>query len=126
MDISDHVSTFAAIRRILKPSGLFVFSILHPCFLGSPFREPDEPVTTFDEDGEPVAYSIRRYSTEGFWESGGDGIRGRVGSYHRTVSTYVNALIEAGFTIARLLEPVRSGSGLGSEVPGELVISVTV
>ncbi|MEM7335792.1 MAG: hypothetical protein AAF490_27185, partial [Chloroflexota bacterium] len=45
------------------------------------------------------------YLDEGHWHSGGTGIRGRVGAHHRTISTYFNGLISAGFQILAVDEP---------------------
>ncbi len=39
MDIADHRAMFRAVKRVLKPDGKFVFSLLHPCF-ESPFMCP--------------------------------------------------------------------------------------
>jgi ubiquinone/menaquinone biosynthesis C-methylase UbiE len=127
MDVADHQAMFTAVRRILVPGGAFVFSMLHPCFEGRPFHVRDAPPYVLDESGHPIAYAVRRYATEGFWDSGGDGVRGRMGSYHRTLSTYVNDLISSGFTLERLVEPLAGGdavkTGLFAEVPTVLVIA---
>lgn len=123
MDVADHRPTFEAVHRVLTDDGVFVFSLLHPCFEGSPFRVPDEPKFMVGESGAPAAYVVRRYAAEGFWQSGGDGVRGRMGSHHRTVSTYLNDLIEAGFRVERLAEPVVPGAGLFSEVPQTMLIA---
>jgi SAM-dependent methyltransferase len=129
MDIPDHRRMFRAVRRGLTDAGVFVFSLLHPCFHGAPFRMPDEPKFEVDESGAPVAYVIRRYGTEGFWESGGTGVRGHMGSYHRTLSTYINDLADAGFELERLEEPVLPRSNAGgaaaffSELPMALVVA---
>lgn len=136
MDIADHVTTFHAVRRVLTTSGVFVFSILHPCFDGSPFTWPDEPKYVLDEEGVPIAVTVRRYATEGHWRSGGTGVRGRVGSHHRTLSTYINDLLASGFRLQRLDEPVlpsvvdRGPEGtrasLFSEIPLALVVGAHV
>jgi len=105
MDVADHRAMFAAVRRVLAPGGLFVFTMLHPCFEGRPFHVTEAPPYLFDEAGLPEAYVVRRYATEGHWNSGGEGVRGRMGAYHRTLSTYVNDLIAAGFVLERLEEP---------------------
>jgi ubiquinone/menaquinone biosynthesis C-methylase UbiE len=126
MDIADHQRMFRAVRRVLTETGAFVFSLLHPCFEGSPFRLPDEPKLVVDESGVPNAYAVRRYATEGFWQSGGDGVRGRMGSYHRMVSTYVNDLLDSGFRVERVREPVVVGAGLFSEVPQTMLVAAQV
>jgi SAM-dependent methyltransferase len=127
MDVADHRRLFAAVRRVLTPGGGFVFSMLHPCFEGRPFHVADAPRYVLDDAGEPVAVAVRRYASEGYWNSGGDGVRGRVGAYHRTLSTYVNDLIASGFALERLEEPLAGGeaakSGLFAEVPTVLVVS---
>jgi hypothetical protein len=68
----------------------------------------------------------RRYPEEGFWRSGGDGIRGRMGSYHRMLSTRINDLQMSGFRLERLEEPLPPGKGLFSQVPIVLVVAASV
>jgi SAM-dependent methyltransferase len=127
MDVADHRRLFAAVRRVLSPDGVFVFSVLHPCFEGRPFHIRDAPPFVLDDAGEPIAYAIRRYASEGFWDSGGDGVRGHMGAYHRTLSTYVNDLLAAGFALERLEEPLAGGDaaqkGILAEVPTVLVVT---
>jgi ubiquinone/menaquinone biosynthesis C-methylase UbiE len=126
MDVADHRGLFAAVHRVLAPGGSFVFSMLHPCFM-APCHATEAPPLVADEAGRPTALAVRRYATEGHWNSGGDGVRGRMGQYHRTVSTYVNDLIAAGFVIERLEELLAannwSGAGLAGEVPTILLIA---
>jgi 2-polyprenyl-3-methyl-5-hydroxy-6-metoxy-1,4-benzoquinol methylase len=127
MDVADHKRLFAAVRRVLADGGAFVFSLLHPCFEGRPFHVRDAPPYVLDDDGRPIACSVRRYATEGFWDSGGDGVRGHVGAYHRTLSTYVNDLIGAGFVLERLDEPLAGADasrlGFFAEVPTVLLVA---
>jgi hypothetical protein len=68
---------------------------------------------------------IRRYASEGHFNSAGDGARGHMGSYHRMLSTYVNDLIRVGFVLERLEEPLDgpANGALFSEVPMVLVIA---
>jgi 2-polyprenyl-3-methyl-5-hydroxy-6-metoxy-1,4-benzoquinol methylase len=131
MDIPDIEQTFEAVRRILRAGGCFAFAILHPCF-ESPFRVPESTIEV-NEQGEFVACRVMHYLQEGFWNSGGDGMRGRVGAYHRTVSTYVNALLASGFQIAGMSEPARPrgdypdlGRQKDSRIPPLLVIKGVV
>jgi 2-polyprenyl-3-methyl-5-hydroxy-6-metoxy-1,4-benzoquinol methylase len=127
MDVADHRAMFAAVRRVLAPGGLFVFTMLHPCFEGRPFHVTDAPPFLFDDAGLPTAYVVRRYATEGHWNSGGDGVRGRMGAWHRTLSTYVNDLIAAGFVLERLEEPLAGFNatriGVMAEVPTVLAVA---
>jgi SAM-dependent methyltransferase len=127
MDVADHRKMFAAVRRVLVAGGAFVFSVLHPCFEGRPFHIRDAPPFVLDEAGQPIAYAVRRYASEGFWDSGGDGVRGRMGAYHRSLSTYINDLLAAGFALERLEEPLAGGDasqvGLFAEIPTVLVVA---
>jgi hypothetical protein len=122
MDIADHRAMFGAVHRVLKDHGVFAFSLLHPCFEG-PFCLPDEPQFIKDGSGVDVAVAVRRYATEGHWQSGGSGVRGHMGAYHRTLATLINDLMGAGFVLERLEEPVQDGNGLASQVPRYLLVS---
>jgi hypothetical protein len=69
--------------------------LVHPCFPGN-------------EAGLSSWPPERDYFAEGFWSSSRhnpDGVRIRVGSNHRTVSTYINAAIDAGLVLERVIEP---------------------
>jgi ubiquinone/menaquinone biosynthesis C-methylase UbiE len=126
MDVADHRRLFAAVRRVIAPGAPFVFSMLHPCFEG-PFHVPDAPPHLLDDEGRPLGRVVRRYASEGLWNSGGDGVRGRMGAWHRAISTYVNDLIASGFVLERLEEPLAgpdaSTGGLFAEVPTVLVVA---
>ena len=107
---------------MLKPGGAFLFSVLHPCFEGTPFHAEREPRYVVDGDGTPTAFAVRRYATEGVLEVGWRRRAGTVGADHRMLSSYVNDLIEAGFAIERLREPIVEGRGLFAEVPTVLLV----
>lgn len=104
MDIPHLAAIFHTVRRILRPGGWFVFSIIHPCLetaLGRPRLVPDDRDT----------HEVRSYFVEGPWRSDNpDGVRGRVDAYHRTMSTYLNTLMAAGLMIERLCEPQATGA----------------
>ena len=102
MDIPDHKKVFGACHRILKQGGALVFSVLHPCF-ESPFNQHNPPIE-LNGKGEFLACRVHSYLEEGFWKSDGDGVRGRVGAYHRTLSTYLNDLLYSGFRLSHIEE----------------------
>jgi ubiquinone/menaquinone biosynthesis C-methylase UbiE len=93
-DIDDLSGALATTRRVLRPGGAFVFSILHPCFAGSAAVSGTWPTTG-------------TYYDEGFWTATGEqsSLRRRVGANHRTLSTYVNALARNGLLVTEMREP---------------------
>jgi 2-polyprenyl-3-methyl-5-hydroxy-6-metoxy-1,4-benzoquinol methylase len=95
MDIENLPGTLSAVAATLRPGGWFVMSLVHPCFPGN-------------EAGLSSWPPGQSYFAEGRWTSADhnpDGVRSRVGSSHRTLSTYLNTLVEAGFRIERVVEP---------------------
>lgn len=100
MDIPDLGATLGAVSRVLRPGGWFVFSVVHPIC-----QTPGSPWWAREGDAI-VGVEVRDYFAEGYWRRGNpEGIRGRLGAYHRTLSTYVNGLARFGLDIERLLEP---------------------
>lgn len=113
MDIPDLGAAFRSVWRVLRPGGWFIFAITHPCFAAPHAQWRITP------DGA-ISREIFTYFSEGFWRSTNpQGVRGQVGAYHRTISTYLNTLIQSGFTIERLAEPQATES---VPVPGYRVI----
>ena len=119
MDIPDLAPTLHSAARILRPGGWFVFSIIHPCYNPPPSGELATP--------QGWVRTVRRYWDEGYWRSDTrTGPPGKVGSYHRTLSTYVNSLTSAGLVLERLSEPRATGRSaearpVWAEVPALLV-----
>lgn len=98
IDIPDLDATLAAVGRVLRPGGAFVFVIGHPCFLAP------ETQTVTAGDGRPGRL-VTDYLEERFWRSGNpQGVR-RAGNHHRTLATYLNALTAAGFRLDVVEEP---------------------
>jgi len=104
MDMGDLAATLHTVNRISVMGGLFFFSILHPCFV-TPFS-PNNPQIEQDANGNFVAKRVTRYSQEGKWYSGGTGFCGTLGSIHRKLSTYLNELAQAGFSLQEVSEPL--------------------
>jgi ubiquinone/menaquinone biosynthesis C-methylase UbiE len=99
--IPDLQATFQSVRRILKPGGWLVFAIPHPCF-----ETPHAQWTSLPDPEHPLGRIVTGYFDERRWfSSNPDGVRSRVGDYHRMLSTYLNQLAAAGFTLERALEP---------------------
>jgi 2-polyprenyl-3-methyl-5-hydroxy-6-metoxy-1,4-benzoquinol methylase len=95
MDIDDLDGTVGAVAATARPGAWFIISMVHPCFPGN-----ESGLSSWPPSGS--------YFDEGWWTSAGhnpDGVRIRVGSSHRTLSTYLNTVIAAGFTVERVIEP---------------------
>jgi ubiquinone/menaquinone biosynthesis C-methylase UbiE len=120
MDIPDLASTLNGAARILKPGGWFVFSILHPCFNTARSDEVSTP--------EGWIRTVAGYFDEGYWRSASrTGPPGKVGAHHRTLTTYVDLLLDAGFTLERVREPRFTGEDaegrpIWAEVPAALIV----
>ncbi|MBB6220987.1 class I SAM-dependent methyltransferase [Rhizobium leguminosarum] len=86
------------IRRALKPGARFVFSVEHP-IVTCARREWETSA-----DGERTHWPVDHYADEGSRMIRWLGLD--VPRQHRTVSSYLNALIDNGFVIERVLEPM--------------------
>ncbi|TWD84243.1 ubiquinone/menaquinone biosynthesis C-methylase UbiE [Kribbella amoyensis] len=111
MDIPELDATLRSMARVVRPDGWFVVSITHPCF-----KTPATGEIT-DHVDKSIRRTVGRYFVEGYWDGPGrhrDALP--VGAYHRTLSTYVNALADAGLVIDRMLEP-KLDTPIWREVP---------
>lgn len=97
-----YVESFADVcqnvYRALAAGGSFVFSVEHPIFTAK--AEQD---WHYGADGEKLHWPVDGYYKEGAREA--NFLDHTVVKYHRTVSSYVNALLESGFRITKLSEP---------------------
>lgn len=98
--VRDYAGLVARVARWLAPGGALVFSTEHPIYTA---RVSASGWVRGSEGTERV-WGIDRYAEEGPREHEwfGAGVR----RYHRTISTLLNGLIDAGLTIERVLEPV--------------------
>lgn len=111
MDMPQPEKAIAEIYRVLKPGGFLQFSILHPCFVppvtknlrgedglsygrivGDYFRETDGDIENWTFGAVP---QDMRATLEPF----------QVPRFHRTLSTWINTLCQAGFVIEEMNEP---------------------
>lgn len=101
--VKDFENLIKDVFQLLTPNGFFVFSQEHPltsCFSGNGSR------WTKDENGKKLFANISNYSTDGLRESSWfvDGVK----KYHRTFSSIVNTLVQNGFNIEKMIEPIPS------------------
>jgi SAM-dependent methyltransferase len=111
MDMADQGRALCEAARVLRPGGFLQFSILHPCFVPPHrrvLRDPDRTTRAieiagyFDEiDGRIDIFWLtnvpqeERDKAEPF----------RVPRFHRTLSGWVDLIVEAGMVIERFGEP---------------------
>jgi SAM-dependent methyltransferase len=120
MDIADLGPTLESVARVLRPGGWFVFAILHPCY--------NTPRSGELDSSDGLVRTVGSYFVERHWRSDARiGPPGKVGAYHRTLSTYINGLIGVTLRIERIAEPVASGPRaerrpIWTEVPAALIV----
>lgn len=98
------------IASCLAPGGSFVFSAEHPVFTA--FGTQD---WAYDEEGARDHWPVDRYFEEGEREA--IFLGERVVKYHRTLTSYLDTLLQTGFAIKRVVEP-QPDPALLDEVPG--------
>lgn len=86
------------INNCLMPGGSFVFSVEHPIFTA--YGNQD---WYYDEAGNRVHWPVDRYFTEG--KRTAVFLGEEVVKYHKTLTTYINSLLQTGFEICELIEP---------------------
>jgi ubiquinone/menaquinone biosynthesis C-methylase UbiE len=119
MDGPDFPAAMRAAYRVLRPGGLISFSVLHPCFV--------TPVIQWlqDDDGAYTGLRVGQYfdresSVERWYFSKRPSKEPvalfEVPRFPRTLSGYLNAVIEAGWRITKIDEP-RPDSTLSTQYP---------
>ena len=97
-----YVEDFAAVAqnvaRMLVPGGAFVFSVEHPVFTAEGSQD-----WVYAPDGSILHFPVDNYFYEGARQAVflGETMR----KYHRTLTTYVRELLQAGFRVVDLQEP---------------------
>lgn len=94
--LADLPRFLGVVHEALVPGGAFVFSAEHPILTA-----PSHPAFVAGPDGTPV-WPLDRYLDEGPFTT--DWLADGVEKQHRTIATYVNDLVDAGFTVDRLVE----------------------
>ncbi|MQY15242.1 Ubiquinone/menaquinone biosynthesis C-methyltransferase UbiE [Streptomyces sp. RB5] len=105
-NVPDLNAALTAVRRVLTPGGSLAFTIPHPCF--------ETPHATWTETA-PVRRVIGDYLTEGFWRSANPEGARRAGNQHRTLSTYLTALIGNGFALKTIDEPAPDATVIAAQ-----------
>ncbi len=85
---------FKETHRILKKNGLFVFSLNHP-FRGTIDTKTHKVTKSYYKTGKNVEIEV--------WP---DGSKHKFVNYKRKVSDIFNTLVETGFVVEKILEPI--------------------
>lgn len=96
--VRDFAPLVGNIRRWLKAGGRLVFSVEHPVFTSYGTQD-----WWYGEDGSILHFPVDRYYSEGRREAVFLGER--VIKYHRTLTTYLETLLEHGFQLRHVVEP---------------------
>lgn len=96
--IEDFPSMAEKICTWLKDGGIFLFSAEHPVFTAAGSQD-----WYYDSEGRIMHFPVDSY----FYEGKRDALflGHNVVKYHRTLTTYIRALLSAGFTIKDIVEP---------------------
>jgi ubiquinone/menaquinone biosynthesis C-methylase UbiE len=118
MDIPETDRVLAEAFRVLRPGGFFQFSISHPCF-DTPFRR-----TVRDENGQKIGVEVGDYwgKVDGrverwLFSSAPPEVREKFEPFEtprftRTLSGWLNLMLDTGFSIERFGEPYASDEAI--------------
>lgn len=107
--VADFVPLVKNIHRWLTCGGTFVFSVEHPVFTAYGTQD-----WYYGPDGEILHFPVDHYYEEG--KRHAVFLGEPVVKYHRTLTTYLNTLLNAGFVIDHIVEPQPPEDML--EIPG--------
>ncbi len=96
--VKDFQSLVRKISGWLKPGGQFIFSVEHPVFTAEGSQD-----WYYGPDGKILHFPVDNYYYEGRREAVFLGEK--VIKYHRTLTTYLNILLQNGFTLEQVVEP---------------------
>ncbi len=82
----------------LVPKGDFVFSVEHPVFTAYGSQD-----WYYDENGDILHFPLDNYFSEG--ERTANFLGEKVIKYHKTLTTYLNGLLQGGFALTGIVEP---------------------
>jgi SAM-dependent methyltransferase len=126
-NVPDLGAALTAVHRVLLPGGRLAFTVPHPCFEAPGASWAPETVDDDPPDTRGRRRTVGDYLAEGFWRSDNPEGARRAGNQHRTLSTYLTALLEQGFALEAIAEPaptepVRAEQPLREGLPPFLVV----
>ncbi len=102
-DLPDFAANTREVLRVLRPGGRFVIANLHPMRSATGGWHKDEA-------GRKLHVVLDNYfdESERYWQIWGEDLT----NFHRSLSTYLDGFLDAGFVITRLVEPTVARSDL--------------
>lgn len=96
--VKDYDRLIQKISEMVKVGGQIIFTVEHPTFTAYGSQD-----WYYNEEGEILHFPVDNYYVEGKREAVFLGTT--MTKYHRTLSTYLDTLVQHGFQIDRVLEP---------------------
>lgn len=96
--IKDYAGLIDLIKAKLIPNGKLIISVEHPIFTAEGHEE-----WILGDDGRPKYWPVDRYFDES--KRATDFLGYPVEKYHRTLTTYLNTLLNRGFNLDQIVEP---------------------
>lgn len=97
--VADYPAVVEKVRRWLRPGGQFIFTVEHPVFTAEGSQD-----WVYGENGE-----IRHFPVDNYYREGprtAHFLGETMTKYHRTATTYLETLLEYGFTLRHVKEPM--------------------
>lgn len=86
------------VASCLISGGDFIFSVEHPVFTAQGKQD-----WIYDQQQKPLYWPVDNYFAEGSRQA--NFLGEQVTKYHKTLTTYINTLLENGFQLTKLVEP---------------------
>jgi len=107
IDIEDYRRAIMEAARVLKPGGRMLIANLHPHMTARPADFSRNDSSWIARDGKPAVLAMDEMMTERGIEVAWSGLR--IINYHRPLSAYMTALLEAGLTLTTFHDPPYTG-----------------
>lgn len=108
--VKDYTEVVQNVCRMLGPQGWFVFSAEHPVFTAEGGQD-----WTYDAQGNIAHFPVDRYYIEG--ERQAVFLGETMTKYHRTITTYLETLLQNGF-ILRAVKEAKPPQWMVDTIPG--------
>ncbi len=101
-DVPDYQGAIRELYRVLRPGGICILAIVHPCF-------SSDGEWVKDATGEKLYWKIDNYFYERAYEMPWPPDAEKTPVYfHRTLTSYFKTITDAGFAVNDLIEPYPS------------------